>query len=47
MNLLDGDFLGSLSEHLIDKLINEIGMQFSMCLCPLALSVTKQLEHHA
>jgi hypothetical protein len=39
MNLLDEDFLGSLSERLIEKLINEIGgMKFSMCLCTLAQS---------
>ncbi len=47
MNLLDGDFLGSLSERLNDKLIDEIGgMQFRMCSCILAQSVTKQLERH-
>ena len=46
MNLLDGDFLGSLSERLVDKLIDEIGMQFSTCLCTLAQSVTKPLERH-
>ncbi len=48
MNLLDGDFLGSMSKRLIDKFINEIGgMQFSTCLCTLAQSVTKQLERHS
>ena len=47
MNLLDGDFLGSLSKHLIDKLIDEIGgMQFSTYLCTLAQSVTKHVERH-
>jgi hypothetical protein len=47
MNLLDGDFLGSMSKRLIDKLINEFGgMQFSRCLCTWAQSVTKQLERH-
>ena len=40
-------FLGSLSEHLIDKLIDEIGgMQFSTYLCTLAQSVTKHVERH-
>ena len=42
LECLDGDVLGSLSECLIDTLINEIGgMQFSTCVCPLAISVTK------